>query len=191
MRTEKDLGIKREDFSSDEEYRKARKKIRTYKWRLDNLERTKEIQQKYQSSEKYKKTKRAWIEKNRKKYLAGRQKADMRCKYGITIENKISMFANQHCKCAICGTVFRSVKEANIDHHHDTGEIRWLLCFHCNSGLGMFNENPGLLRKAADMLESKEYTDRGENAVIVEIDKDGKLLGESRKFLAPSPEEVE
>jgi Fe-S oxidoreductase len=50
--------------------------------------------------------------------------------------------------CMICG------KHAEaIDHNHDTGELRGRLCHNCNRGLGLFADDPNLLRTAAEYLE--------------------------------------
>lgn len=49
----------------------------------------------------------------------------------------------------ICGSSERLV----IDHTHTTGIMRGLLCYKHNTGLGMFNDNAVLLRKAADYLD--------------------------------------
>lgn len=60
--------------------------------------------------------------------------------------------------CAICGsteTVTRSgrVRRPSIDHCHRTGVIRGVLCSGCNSGLGLFDDDPARLRAAAEYLE--------------------------------------
>ncbi|HFC47216.1 MAG TPA: hypothetical protein ENJ63_04965 [Dissulfuribacter thermophilus] len=71
------------------------------------------------------------------------------------------MFNKQSGKCAICGVSFGGRDEngnvpssANLDHNHQTGQLRGVLCGNCNRGLGLFNDDPKLLRKAADYLES-------------------------------------
>lgn len=51
--------------------------------------------------------------------------------------------------CALC----RRVKKLVMDHCHAEGELREKLCGTCNSGLGMFRDDPELLRRAADYIE--------------------------------------
>lgn len=41
-----------------------------------------------------------------------------------------------------------------MDHNHLTGEFRGWLCHRCNSGIGLFNDEPARLRKAATYLET-------------------------------------
>ena len=50
----------------------------------------------------------------------------------------------QKYKCAICGRKKRLVR----DHNHRTGLFRGLLCYSCNSGLGMFQDSQLILWKA-------------------------------------------
>ena len=51
-------------------------------------------------------------------------------------------------ECVICGSVEKLV----VDHDHKTGEIRGMLCNHCNRGLGHFRDDPMLLEFAAQYL---------------------------------------
>jgi hypothetical protein len=44
-------------------------------------------------------------------------------------------------------------KRLAVDHDHNTGKIRALLCDRCNRGIGYFNEDPALIRESADYLE--------------------------------------
>lgn len=60
--------------------------------------------------------------------------------------------------CDICGskeTVTRGgkVRLPSLDHCHKTGQWRGLLCSRCNTGLGMFQDHPDLLRAAAEYIE--------------------------------------
>jgi len=52
--------------------------------------------------------------------------------------------------CKICGDI---VEKFHIDHCHESGKFRDLLCSNCNSGLGLFHDNPNSLRKAAEYIE--------------------------------------
>jgi hypothetical protein len=64
------------------------------------------------------------------------------------------MFDDQGRVCAICKTDNPgNPKGWQLDHCHKTKVVRFILCTHCNRGLGGFKDNPDLLRMAADMLE--------------------------------------
>lgn len=56
--------------------------------------------------------------------------------------------------CAICGEGVGEGKQFAVDHDHETGRIRGLLCHRCNLGIGYFRDYPSLLRSAAFYLES-------------------------------------
>jgi hypothetical protein len=67
-----------------------------------------------------------------------------------------AMLANQGNGCAICGRAPEGSYPGmlHVDHCHETGRIRGLLCQVCNLSLGKFQHNPALLRLAADYLET-------------------------------------
>ena len=73
--------------------------------------------------------------------------------YRLTPEDFDQMMADQGGSCAICGAPPAKGKRLHVDHDHETGQIRALLCFHCNCGLGHYQDRPDLLRKAADYLD--------------------------------------
>ena len=75
--------------------------------------------------------------------------------YGISEETYNAMFASQAGTCAICHGV-NNGKRLFIDHNHNTGKVRGLLCLHCNSGIGYFKDNPSLIRASAEYLERAE-----------------------------------
>lgn len=52
-------------------------------------------------------------------------------------------------RCQVCKTK----TELHIDHNHETGERRGLLCGACNRALGLLNENPATIRALADYIE--------------------------------------
>jgi hypothetical protein len=60
--------------------------------------------------------------------------------------------------CAICGTTENPGGRSragvfHIDHDHETGRVRGLLCSRCNTALGYMDDDPTKLRDAADYLE--------------------------------------
>ena len=74
--------------------------------------------------------------------------------YGITQEDFDRMLAEQEAVCALCGgPPTRGHKRLCVDHSHETGRVRGLLCHSCNLGIGKLNDDPTLLRKAADYVE--------------------------------------
>lgn len=54
--------------------------------------------------------------------------------------------------CDICGCLPKSTKRHSIDHDHQTGKIRGLLCDDCNTGLGKFKDDVGYLEDAINYL---------------------------------------
>ena len=72
-------------------------------------------------------------------------------RYGITLVDYDQMLEEQDCKCKICGAKDKLV----VDHCHDRGHVRGLLCQNCNTGLGMFKDTPEIMIKAAEYLTSE------------------------------------
>ena len=79
-------------------------------------------------------------------------------KYGLTTEQKQQMLWDQHDCCVICGYEFgQKLGDYHIDHCHETGAIRGILCDRCNRGLGYFRDVPSFLRQAAAYLEASPH----------------------------------
>lgn len=74
---------------------------------------------------------------------------------GLTKTAYQSILESQGGGCKICG----SVPDARlaVDHCHETGNFRGLLCSHCNVALGLFGDNPERLRRAAKYLEDNPW----------------------------------
>lgn len=91
----------------------------------------------------------------------------LRVKYGITLVQLEQMVSNQDSRCAICLREFTEDRVPNVDHDHDCcpGEmtcgkcIRGVLCRRCNHVLlGAANDDPQLLRRAANHVERVQST---------------------------------
>lgn len=93
-----------------------------------------------------------WYEKNREKaiasvrrnYAENREKINfqrMESKYGLTKEGFEMLLAAQNGKCAVCQND-NGGKRLAVDHNHETGAVRALLCDQCNTALGLLKECP-------------------------------------------------
>ena len=78
------------------------------------------------------------------------RRSHLKRKYGITLEQYNELLSSQDGKCAICNEDEKCSRNSvlAVDHCHKTGEIRGLLCSHCNRGLGLFKDNSEILTKA-------------------------------------------
>lgn len=86
------------------------------------------------STQNYENNKRAW----RATFYQRR--------YGISIERFEEMLAKQNDVCAVClkPETSKKFEHLSVDHDHETGRVRGLLCAKCNRLLGIFEKNPGL-----------------------------------------------
>lgn len=75
-----------------------------------------------------------------------------RAKYGIGVADVDAMLAQQQGLCAICKVDVRGIT-FHVDHNHETGAVRSILCLKCNSLLGYAAEDPAILRSAIAYLE--------------------------------------
>lgn len=73
-------------------------------------------------------------------------------RYGLPIEAYACMLKSQNGVCAICGGVNRDNKRLSVDHDHETGQVRGLLCNTCNYTLGLVSDNLCQLMRLMDYL---------------------------------------
>lgn len=104
---------------------------------------------------------RAYIAKNPDAVLMTRFVSRLR-RYGLTVDAYHALAEAQEFQCAICGKEPDASRYAidgfNVDHDHNTGAVRGLLCHGCNIGIGAMLDSAQSLRAAAIYLE------RGRNA---------------------------
>lgn len=72
----------------------------------------------------------------------------LKVKYGISADRVAEMVEQQGGLCAICGLGRPLV----VDHDHESGQFRGLLCRQCNAALGMFSDEAARIQAAADYL---------------------------------------
>jgi hypothetical protein len=103
---------------------------------------------------------RSWVEQHPERKRANNQayaaagkkgpadrKSHLKRKFGLTPEDYDRMLADQHGGCAVCGDP--PAKTAlHVDHHHETGVVRGLLCFRCNAAIGNLRDDPLIIASA-------------------------------------------
>lgn len=99
-------------------------------------------------------------ERNR---VAARRRFDKRIEKWMPVSEYYDMLEGQDHRCWICKRLFDTSREgaAKVDHDHETGEIRGLLCGTCNLGIGNFRDSVKLLKQAILYLQKGFLEDTG------------------------------
>ena len=96
----------------------------------------------------------SWREKN-----PGASRArNLKSKYGISEDEYMEMLDKQGGGCALCGSTeskWTTSPWLHVDHHHDTGEVRGLLCHICNIVVGGIEKTPEM-----DIAKLLKWCDR-------------------------------
>ena len=92
-----------------------------------------------------------WRKDNPDRVKFHNESGTLKYKYGITVEERQALLNKQGGTCAICP----STTKLSVDHCHDTGKVRGILCHTCNVGLGMFHNDVEKLRAAIAYLENQ------------------------------------
>jgi cell division protein FtsI/penicillin-binding protein 2 len=74
-------------------------------------------------------------------------------KFGILIADYDALLVSQNGVCAICRKTCPSGRRLAVDHCHDTGKVRGLLCTPCNTAIGLVKEDTLRLRALIDYIE--------------------------------------
>ncbi len=76
--------------------------------------------------------------------------------YGITLEEYEQRLLKQEFRCLLCGREHDEgggrTGRLHVDHNHETGEVRGLLCARCNRTIGLADEDPDLLERMASYV---------------------------------------
>jgi hypothetical protein len=121
-------------FSEEE---KAKRRARSKAWREANPDRQREHIA-------------AW----KRRYPMRTKDFERRRKFGLPLGQYEAMLAAQENRCLICKgeNLVESKRSLAVDHDHNTGAIRGLLCYRCNVGLGYFLHDPQRLASAISYL---------------------------------------
>jgi hypothetical protein len=107
-----------------------------------------------ENPERLRATKRRYAESGRKQAVDRR--SYLKRKYGVTPEWYDETLAAQGGGCAICGRPPRDDISLHVDHDHESGALRKLLCFPCNNLLGDVGDDRRLLEQAVAYLEAHD-----------------------------------
>lgn len=153
------------------EFNKLRGKERAYckvchvasaaKWASDNKEKRRAYQRKWVAENRDKareygrKTYSRMPEAAKEKKRAYRKKRHLERKYGITQDEWQRMFDAQGGVCALCQVPGRTGKHGKlaVDHCHETGRVRGLLCTPCNVSIGILGETAERLQRVVSYLK--------------------------------------
>ena len=131
---------------------KAKEAAHKKQYRQDNRAKISLRQKKYR--EEHKAEASLYNKQYRQKHKAKARHGNLVRKYGIGLKEYDELFITQEGCCAICGTHQTELSRALVvDHNHETGEIRGLLCHKCNLTLGYVNDNIRVLINAIKYLE--------------------------------------
>jgi len=90
-----------------------------------------------------------WSRKNK----ARRKDNWLKNRYGLSLSEREQMEMKSGGRCYACGTE-PGHNNLHVDHCHDTGRVRGLLCRNCNSVLGYVYDSPEVLEYLAGYLRS-------------------------------------
>lgn len=74
-------------------------------------------------------------------------------RYGLPKEDFLELAKAQKYRCAICGKLYG---KGHIDHDHNTGKVRGILCVACNTALGLLKDDVALFESAITYLKVNE-----------------------------------
>lgn len=79
----------------------------------------------------------------------------------VSVEEYLELINSSNGVCEICGiSETENHRRHCVDHNHETGELRGILCASCNAGIGVFHDSIEKLEKAIEYLKSKQNEHR-------------------------------
>ena len=133
--------------------RKNREKILAYnrEWKKLNREKVNE----YQNRRYHARQAGAWTPRSPRDAKTCKENLHfntMKTRFGINKAKYEEMLQAQAGVCAICQQICAKNTRLSIDHHHDTGKVRGLLCNNCNTGIGLLKDDSKIIASAASYV---------------------------------------
>lgn len=77
-------------------------------------------------------------------------------RFGVSVEYLQALITEHDGRCAICAGPCVSGRQLAVDHNHQTGQVRGLLCGNCNRAIGLLKDSRAVAQAAADYLRRWE-----------------------------------
>src|SRR5688572_14825078 len=121
--------------------------------------------------EKYRKASREWARANPDYCRERDRKRNLKRNFGLDDSTYTKILKFQNGRCAICGTDKPGGRgnRLHVDHCHQSGRIRGLLCFRCNQAIGQFQENTSSLERAVMYVRGELPT--YDDSLVVSLSK--------------------
>lgn len=103
----------------------------------------------YRTSSRCKVCQAQYYTDNKERFKPFVKDSHLKRNYNLSLKEFDSILKTQNGGCNICG---REDRTLCVDHCHDTGKVRGILCRQCNTGIGQFNDDPVLIEKALEHL---------------------------------------
>jgi Recombination endonuclease VII len=105
--------------------------------------------------------------------VGGSRTYHLKRRYGVTQQEVEALITAQGGRCAIC----REAPAEHVDHDHESGRVRGVLCFNCNGGLGQFRDRLDVMASAIAYLQGVTWAEL--------LDREGVFLGISSQPVFP------
>ena len=143
------------------EYRRAWRKANPEKMRAQEKRRRDKNPEKIRAKNRasYKRNRKSRLQKANQKYInSDKDKlrdVRLRCAYGISLGDYLNMYLSQDGRCACCNIPRPSSGKSGlvVDHNHNTGKVRALLCMPCNVSIGQLGESSLRAHAVADYID--------------------------------------
>lgn len=111
--------------------------------------------------EEYNRKRLEWANGKRERRTLQARRSHLKSKFGLSLEDFDVLLAKQGGRCAICNAlpkervdkIGRRLPHLHVDHCHQDGRVRGILCHGCNVSLGHLRDDVELLKKMIEYLE--------------------------------------
>jgi hypothetical protein len=104
------------------------------------------------NKDKVRQANKNWKEKNPAQHKKLVRRHRLKKRYGLTEQQFDELLKNCDGKCKGCRRMFSDKLKPHVDHDHKTGRVRGLLCFSCNTILGLAKDDPYILQRLISFM---------------------------------------